>query len=40
MPVATVNLKFLYILLVKFLHLYDMKYVNNLYDQIGNSATS
>jgi hypothetical protein len=40
LPVATVNLKLLYFLLVKFL-LYDMKiYVNNILVQIDTSTTS
>jgi hypothetical protein len=38
--VATMNLKLLYFLLVKFLLLYDMKYVKNLLVQIDTSATS
>jgi hypothetical protein len=38
MPVATVNLRICNFLLVNFLHIYDMKYVNNLYVQIDTSA--
>jgi hypothetical protein len=38
LPIPTVNLKILYYFLVKFLHLYDMKYVNNLWVQIDTSA--
>jgi hypothetical protein len=40
MPVATVNLKILYFLLLKFPLLYDIKYVNKLLVQIDTSATS
>jgi hypothetical protein len=40
LPVTTVNLNLLYFLLVKFRHLYDIKYVNNLWVQIDTSAVS
>jgi hypothetical protein len=41
LSIATMNLKLLYFLLVKFLLLYDMKiYVNNLLVQIDTSAIS
>jgi hypothetical protein len=38
LPIATMNLKICNFLLVNFLCIYDMKYVNNLYIQIDTSA--
>jgi uncharacterized membrane protein len=40
LPIATMNLKLLYFLLLKFLLLYDIKYVNNLLVQIDTSTIS
>jgi hypothetical protein len=38
LPVATVNLKICNFLLVNFLHIYDMKYVNNLCVHVDTST--
>jgi hypothetical protein len=40
LPVAIVNLNICIFLLLKFIYLYDMKYVNNLCVQIDTSIVS
>jgi hypothetical protein len=40
LPIATVNLNICNFLLIKFIYLYDMKYVNNICVQIDTSVTS